>query len=83
MHCLMCNFCCCDSKEHGHACVLTEMEKGNDPFKQYAMYDGFQWVIPYIDGKCPFLTFFRGCVVHGFKPESCRKYFCEYVRKGQ
>lgn len=72
--CMKCGDCCREN-EHQHACVLTKMEASKI---EAAEFDGFQWVIPYVEGKCPFLKENLCTAIR--KPRSCRLYFCERVR---
>lgn len=74
MRCLECGSCCRDSGKHGHACVVTGKDIAN--FKAISVFDGFQWVILYENGACPFLSNNK-CLVQELKPTSCKKYFCE------
>ena len=83
--CQHCTGCCCrQSWGHTYAVILTPVDLAF--FDSYSVLNSDQdKVLPYVDGKCIFLSEDNLCEVYEKRPELCRKFSCTngYNLKGE
>lgn len=82
--CLRCHAACCRQNGHAYAALL-ETEDERRRFRPWSLRACFRdrkgtvaWseVLPYVDGRCPFLDEHDRCRVYEVRPQACRRFEC-------
>lgn len=82
--CGQCWAACCKQNGHAYAALLQGEEEVRR-FRPWAVTGRFrdasggeatEWVIPYVDGRCPFLGDDDRCNIYDARPAGCRQFQC-------
>lgn len=76
-----CEFCdghCCRQNGHEFAVMLEDGEENRfqDAIQFPDLVNGPDWVLPYKQGKCVYLTDNNRCGIYNTRPSACRKFKC-------